>query len=123
MGMWIDGENVGIDGQAEIVRNEKVAGARRDVERPIVFKLEQHGEMLRRLIREVEPDGGLDNFRFPGRLQMGVEDEIVAGFQTPGETVGLGVWHAAGLPEEKMSGWIENIRFDIEIHSRKPRAW
>ncbi len=58
-------------------------------------------------------------FRFARWLQMRVENEIVAGFETPGEAVGFGVRRAAGLPEEEMAGRIEDVGFDVEIHARE----
>ena len=123
MGVRVDGQNVDIQRQAEVVRHEKILVTGGNVQGSVVFELEQDREMSRRLVREVETYGGLNHLGLTRWLQVRVENKVVAGFETPGEAIGLGVRRTAGFPEEEMPRWIEDAGLDVEVHAGKACAW
>ena len=57
--MWIYGQDIGIDWEAEVVRDQKVTVAGRNTQRAIMLQFNQDRELGLRLICEVEPDGRL----------------------------------------------------------------
>src|SRR5215813_11592215 len=103
MRVRIDREHVHIERQPEIVRDGEVARARWYVERAVVLELDQHRELVGRLIGEVEADGRLDPLGLAGGLEMDIEREVVAGIETPCQPIGLDPGYAARLPEQEVS--------------------
>jgi hypothetical protein len=84
-----------------------------------VLELEQHGRAVRRGVRKVEADARLDGFDPAGGLEMGVEDEVVAGIDAPGHAGRLNDGGRVGLPEEEVTVGIEAIAgADFELHAR-----
>ena len=63
--MRIDGENVHIHRQYEVVAYREVRGARRDVQGAIVLQLQQHGILRSGLVGEVQSDRGLTSSGLP----------------------------------------------------------
>src|SRR5581483_12378878 len=51
-----------------------------------------------------------------------VEHEIASGFEPPRHAGRLDPGPAARFPEEEMAVWIEDRRFDVEIHAGEARA-
>src|ERR1700749_802400 len=122
MGVGVDRKTIGIERQAEVVRHNKILVAGGKVQGSVMLELEQNGEASRRLVREVKTDRGLNQLGLTGWLKVRVENKVVARFETPGEAVAFGVRRAAGFPEEKMPGGIEDARLDVEVHAGKARA-
>jgi len=70
--MWIDAENIDIDGKLEMIFDDKRRVARWDIKRIIVLKLQEHRVCGGGFIRKIEANTGLHSLGFPGRLQMHV---------------------------------------------------
>ena len=114
----IDAQRIDGDGQAQLVFDDEVAVAGRDVECGIVLELQQHGSAGGRRVREVEADARLHGFDAAGGLEVGVEDEVIAGIDAPGHAGRLDDGGRVGLPEEEVAVGIEAIAgADFELHA------
>src|ERR1700733_400769 len=82
--MWIDSEDVYVYRKFEMIFDDKGRVARGDIEGSVVLKLQKHGVRCGRFVGKIETDGGLHSLGFAGRFQVHVEDEIVAGVESPG---------------------------------------
>jgi hypothetical protein len=87
MCVGVDSQQIDVNGKCEIVGDEEIAVARRDIELVIIFHLNKHGMERRGFIREIEPKARLQCFRFAGRLKMRVQDEVVIFVQADGHPV------------------------------------
>src|SRR5579884_1329688 len=121
MRMGINGEYIRIYGQAEIISREKIAGAWRNVERVVILQFDHNREFCRRLVCEIKSNFRLHLFRFATRLKMGIQDQVVAGIEPPGEAIGLRVGDRARFPEQKMADWIKDAAIQANIHPREAR--
>src|ERR1700722_2613447 len=74
MRMWINGKNVGIPRQLEIVADGEVADAGRDVQCAIVFQLNQQGKFDWFFASEIEPDSWPDGLNFAVWPHVYVQD-------------------------------------------------
>ena len=113
----IDRQQVHIERQPEIVADYEVAGPGRNAECAIVFKLNQYREFRLRLAGEVQSNRGLYQFRLAGRLQVNVQNQIVAWIETPCHAVGLNPRGASRLPEKEVAVGIERVAGDHQIHA------
>ncbi len=70
------------------------------------------------VVREVEADARLHGFDAAGGLEVGIEDEVVAGIDAPGHAGRLDDGGCIGLPEEEVAVGIEAIAgADFELHA------
>ena len=117
--MRIDGQNVGIERQLEIVGDSEIAHACRDIERLIVLQLNQQREFGLGFVGEIQADGRPHFFRFAGRLQVDIEHQFVAWVETPCESIGLDVRRAPRFPKQEIAVGIERAAADDEVHAGK----
>ncbi len=117
MRVRIDRQNFRIQRQTEVVRNRKIARARWNIERCIVLKLHQQRKLRFGPVGEVEPDGRPHLFRFPRRLQVHIQHQLVARIEPPREPVPLHMRRAARFPEQEMAIGIERAAHNHQVHS------
>src|SRR5579862_1252391 len=122
MRVGINCEQLNIDGQCELITDFKIFFSRRNIERGVVLKLQQHGQFARRRRSEVETDTGLDHFRFPGRLQMRVKNKVRAFVETQRHALRLNVGYCSWLPEKQVAIRVEDLGFDSDLHPAKSSA-
>jgi hypothetical protein len=120
VGVRVDGQHLGVDGQRELVGHDEVRRVGWNVDGPVVLELDQHGEPRGRRVREVEADGGTDHLRLARRLKVQVQDEVGPLVDRPGHVGGLGHGGRAGLPEEEVAVRLEGIRLQLHVHAREP---
>ena len=102
---------------------QKIFISRRNIELGVILKLQQHGQLGRRLRSEVEANARLDHLRLSGGLQVRIENEVGAFVQTKRHSLRLNVRHRSRLPEKQVTVRIEDLRFDSDLHPAKTRAW
>src|SRR6266852_1435345 len=76
VGVRIDGEQVDVHGQGEIVGHCKVFFACRNIQQAIVFQLQENRVLGGGLVREIQTEGGLNGFRLSRSLEMGVKNQV-----------------------------------------------
>src|SRR5207245_6161091 len=96
-------EQIHVDGKRKFVSDEEAFFARRNVELPVVFQLEQHREERCGFVGEIQAKTWLDLFRFAGRLQMNVQYQVSVFVQAQRHTLRLGFGHSARFPEEEVA--------------------
>jgi hypothetical protein len=115
----IDGQQVRVGGNSKSIRYHEVFRAGRDVELVVPLKFDHDGEAGGRLIGEIETQCGRNLTRLAGGLEMSVEDQQIAGIETPGESLRLGVGQRSRFPKQEVAFGVERIAVDGDIHSRK----
>lgn len=81
--MRVNGKYFRVERQAEIVGNQEIRVAGRNVELAVVLKLDQHREPLLWFIREIQADGRLRMFRLARWPQVRIQHQVVAWIQPP----------------------------------------
>jgi len=122
VGMRVESEELDVPRKSEGIFDHELWIAGRNIERAIVFELQKNGKVSGRFAGEINADGGLDGFGFAGRLEMRVEDEIVAGVETEGEPGRFNDRGAAWLPKKKMAIGVEGFGFDLQLHTGEAAA-
>ena len=117
--MGINREQVHVGGNREFVVHRKVRRARRNVERRIILKLEEHRKLRGRFIGKVQAKTRLDRFGPSGRLEVGVEHEVVTRIQSERHTRRFRVRHGTWFPEKEVAVRIEGLRFNPQLHAGK----
>ena len=119
----IHGEHINIHRKLEIVRNQKIADARRNVQGAVVLKLKQHRKPLARLVGEIQADRRPNLLRLSARLHVRVEHQIASRIEPPRHSVRLGIRNAPRLPIQKCAVvGIVNAALDHGVHAGEPRA-
>ncbi len=117
VGVRINLQQLDADGKRELIAHHKVFLPRRNIQLLIAFELQQHGKLRGRLRREIQPDAGLDRFRFADGLQMRVQYQIISGIKPQRHSGGFRGDQRTGLPEKKMAVGIELFGFDLQFHA------
>ena len=118
VGVGVDGEEVYVGGEFEGVLYGEAGGAGWDVECGVIFKLEEDGELGGGGWGEVEADAGANGLGLAGGLEVHIQDEVVAGVETPGLGGGLDEGGGVGLPVEEVTVGVEGVAgVDEDVHA------
>ena len=82
MRMRIDREKINIDGKREVIGDQEIFVAGRNVKFGIILQLEQHGQLGCGMRREIKADARLNHSGFTGGLQVRIENKICAFIQS-----------------------------------------
>ena len=74
--MRVNRQEFHVRGHREFIRHDKIFGAGWNVNLPVHFQLHQHRVQRRGMIREIQPQAGLNPLRLAGRLQVDVEHQV-----------------------------------------------
>jgi len=109
-------------GKSEFIGDDKILFTGGNVQFAIVFELKEKREFRCGFVREIDADGWLNFFGFAGRLQVSVENQVVARIETEGHVVRFGLDNGSGLPKKEMAVGIERFGFDLQFHAGETAA-
>ena len=119
VGVRVDGERIRIQRQRESIGDDEIRIARRNIQRAVVFQLNQNRRVFRRFIGEVKSDGRLHFLRLAHGHHVRVQHQIVSRIQPPRKSVRLNPRRAARFPEKEVAIEVENIAHNFHVHSGK----
>ena len=122
MRMRINGQQLNVDGQGEVVGDHEIFLSRRNVELDIVFELQQHWQPGRGVRSEVKSDARLDQLWLSRWLKMCVQNQVSAFVEPQRHPIRLNVRNGSRLPKEQMTVGVKQLRLDANLHAAKACA-
>jgi len=117
----VDGEELHVERQLEVVGDEEVLHPGWDVEGAVVLELQEHREARLGLVVEVQADQGPDLLGLARGLEVHVDHEIGSGLDRPCHALRFDERHRSGLPEQEMTFRVERCGLDSQIHPAETR--